>query len=96
MRRSAQLLYKLREYRGWPELIASRMGEQEVGADLLVGDAGPKWLHVTDIGLCLVWVAALLTMITGYDYLRAGLAHMDETVVADPGQRQDVEERERA
>ena len=29
------------------------------------------------VGLVLLWVAAGLTMITGWDYLRAGLKHMD-------------------
>src|SRR4029079_15777619 len=33
---------------------------------LLVGDAGPSWLHVGEIGLVLIWLAAALTMITGY------------------------------
>jgi len=43
---------------------------------LIVGDAGPAFLSVTAIGESLLWVAALLTLVTGYDYLRAGLAHM--------------------
>lgn len=43
---------------------------------LIVGDAGPAFLPVTAIGELLLWVAALLTLMTGYDYLRAGLAHM--------------------
>jgi cardiolipin synthase len=43
---------------------------------LLVGDAGPSALPVTLIGELLLWAAALLTLVTGYDYLRAGLAHM--------------------
>jgi cardiolipin synthase len=47
---------------------------------LLVGDAGPSFLPVTWIGELMLWAAAALTMITGYDYLRAGLVHMtDET-----------------
>jgi len=29
------------------------------------------------VGEVLIWVAALLTVITGYDYLRAGLKHLD-------------------
>jgi cardiolipin synthase len=45
---------------------------------LLVGDAGPNILPVQDIGEALLWVAALLTLVTGYDYLRAGLPHMTE------------------
>lgn len=43
---------------------------------LLVGDAGPSFLPVTFFGETLLWIAAALTLITGYDYLRAGLPHM--------------------
>jgi cardiolipin synthase (CMP-forming) len=43
---------------------------------LLVGDAGPSFLPVTWIGELMLWGAAVLTLITGYDYLRAGLVHM--------------------
>src|SRR5215212_6352506 len=43
---------------------------------LIVGSAGPAFLPVVAIGETLLWVAALLTLVTGYDYLRAGLAHM--------------------
>jgi cardiolipin synthase (CMP-forming) len=50
---------------------------------LLVGDAGPSFLPVTLIGELMLWAAAVLTIITGYDYLRAGLTHMtDETPAA--------------
>ena len=49
---------------------------------LIVGDAGPGFLPVAALGETLLWVAALLTLVTGYDYLRAGLAHM--TQVAPP------------
>ena len=45
---------------------------------LLVGNAGPAFLPVQDIGEALLWIAALLTLVTGYDYLRAGLPHMTE------------------
>jgi len=45
---------------------------------LLVGDAGPDFLPVREIGEALLWIAALLTLVTGYDYLRAGLPHMTE------------------
>jgi CDP-diacylglycerol---glycerol-3-phosphate 3-phosphatidyltransferase len=44
---------------------------------LIVGDAGPAFLWVATVGEILLWIAALLTIITGYDYLRAGLQHMD-------------------
>jgi cardiolipin synthase len=43
---------------------------------LLVGKAGPRIVPVVDIGSLLLWIAALLTLVTGYDYLRAGLVHM--------------------
>jgi cardiolipin synthase len=44
---------------------------------LIVGNAGPDWLPVQTIGEILLWIAGLLTCITGYDYLRAGLVHMN-------------------
>lgn len=45
---------------------------------LLVGNAGPAILPVQDIGEALLWLAALLTLMTGYDYLHAGLPHMTD------------------
>ena len=45
---------------------------------LIVHDAGPAWLATVWIGEAGVWIAALLTMITGYDYLRAGLRHLTD------------------
>ncbi len=44
---------------------------------LMVGDAGPVWLPVTLIGELMLWLAAALTLVTGYDYLRAGLIHLN-------------------
>jgi cardiolipin synthase (CMP-forming) len=44
---------------------------------LIVGDAGPAFLPVTAIGQTLLWAAALLTLVTGYDYLVAGLRHIN-------------------
>jgi cardiolipin synthase len=44
---------------------------------LLVGPAGDKILpHTTLIGIVLLWVSAILTIYTGYDYFRAGLKHV--------------------
>ncbi len=43
---------------------------------LLVGDAGPAILPVRWIGEALLWLAAGLTVKTGYDYLHAGLGHI--------------------
>jgi CDP-diacylglycerol--glycerol-3-phosphate 3-phosphatidyltransferase/cardiolipin synthase len=41
-------------------------------------DCGPlagQWIHLT--GLVALWAAAALTLVTGWDYLRVGLKHMD-------------------
>lgn len=44
---------------------------------LLAGPAGDKiWPYTTNFGLTLLWVAALLTLYTGYDYLRATTRHL--------------------
>ncbi len=45
---------------------------------LLVGDAAPETINAVLIGNICLWVAALLTLYTGYDYLKAGLRHMME------------------
>ena len=45
---------------------------------LLAGDAAPPVLMVPEIGTLGLWLAAGLTIITGYDYLRSGLVHMNE------------------
>ena len=51
---------------------------------LLVGPAGPMFgsFSTTEIGVAGLWIAALLTLITGYDYLRAGLRYV-EVIDAD-------------
>jgi cardiolipin synthase len=49
---------------------------------LIVGDAGPAWLPVRLIGEALLWLAAALTIKTGYDYLRAGLTHITDDAPA--------------
>jgi cardiolipin synthase len=47
---------------------------------LLVGEAGPtfgpSFLTTVLIGETLLWIAAALTLFTGFGYLRAGLTHM--------------------
>jgi len=44
---------------------------------LILGGAvpGQPWVH--DVGIVSLWAAAALTLITGWDYLRVGLKHMD-------------------
>jgi cardiolipin synthase len=44
---------------------------------LIVGDTGPELLPTRLIGETGLWIAAVLTLITGYDYLHAGLRHME-------------------
>ena len=39
------------------------------------GTLGHQWIHL--VGLTSLWAAAILTLITGWDYLRVGLKHMD-------------------
>jgi cardiolipin synthase (CMP-forming) len=55
---------------------------------LIVGSAGPAFLPMEWIGESLLWIAALLTLATGYDYLRAGLAHMAGAPRAPHGKSQ--------
>ncbi len=44
---------------------------------LIAGPAGDEVLPGTTlIGLTLLWISALLTLYTGWDYLKAGLKHM--------------------
>lgn len=44
---------------------------------LMVADFSPWFCYFGEVGEILIWIAALLTVITGYDYLRAGLKHLD-------------------
>jgi len=44
---------------------------------LVAGEAGDRALHiVTPIGLTLLWLSAIMTLYTGWDYFRAGVRHM--------------------
>ena len=44
---------------------------------LIAGDAGDRIVPVvTEIGITLLWLSALLTLYTGWDYMRAGLRYM--------------------
>ena len=44
---------------------------------LILGQAVPQYPWVALLGLITLWSAAVLTAITGWDYLRVGLKHMD-------------------
>src|SRR5258708_18471111 len=73
-------------------LPVSRLAKWKTGIQmvaigvLIVGDAGPALLPVVAIGEMLLWIAALLTMVTAYDYLRAGLTHWPRLRRAHPGE----------
>ena len=44
---------------------------------LLVGPAGePIFAYTEEVGLTLLWIAAIVTLYTGYDYFRAGFRHL--------------------
>ena len=44
---------------------------------LLAGEAGDQVLpFTTQIGLLLLWVSAIVTIYTGWDYFRAGIHHL--------------------
>ena len=44
---------------------------------LILGNGLPDFALATSIGVITLWLAAGLTLITGWDYLRIGLKHMD-------------------
>jgi cardiolipin synthase (CMP-forming) len=51
---------------------------------LIVGDMGPPALAPQLVGEIGLAIAAIFTLYTGYDYLRAGLTHMDVAPDARP------------
>jgi cardiolipin synthase len=44
---------------------------------LILGGALPDMPWVHNLGIGCLWIAAALTLISGYDYLRTGLKHLD-------------------
>ena len=44
---------------------------------LILGGAVPQTPWVHEFGIICLWMAAALTLVTGYDYLRIGIKHMD-------------------
>jgi phosphatidylglycerophosphate synthase len=44
---------------------------------LILGGAMPHQPWVHSVGIACLWAAAALTLVTGYDYLRIGLKHME-------------------
>ena len=60
---------KLAKWKTTAQLVA-------LGGIILAG-VWPDWLLLKQAALALLWIAAALTLLTGWDYLRAGLKHMD-------------------
>ena len=50
-------------------------GPPPTGIDYFTRPLADQWIHL--VGLASLWAAAILTCITGWDYLRVGLKHMD-------------------
>ena len=44
---------------------------------LILGGALPQMPWVHNLGIACLWLAAAMTLVSGYDYLRTGLKHMD-------------------
>jgi cardiolipin synthase len=52
-------------------------GQMVAIAFLIAGQAGDRVIAgVSQVGILLLWLSALLTLYTGYDYMRAGLRYM--------------------
>ncbi len=45
---------------------------------LILGGAVPRMPWVHSVGIVSLWAAAILTLVTGWDYLRIGLKHFDD------------------
>jgi cardiolipin synthase len=66
-------------------LPVSRLAKWKTGVQmtaigfLLAGSAAPWWLFAEQVGSYGLWIAAVLTLITGFDYLWVGLQHSTTT-----------------
>jgi len=52
---------------------------------LIVGDSNLGFIPILQIGAVGLWIAAALTLVTGYDYLRSGLKYMTMPEGRRPG-----------
>ncbi len=57
---------------------------------LIVGSAAPSWIPAELIGEIGIWIAAAITLITGHDYLRSGLAYVAEGSTPLPPETSDT------
>jgi cardiolipin synthase len=84
-------------------LPVSRLAKWKTGIQmtalgfLIVGDAAPTAvLPVSFIGITGLWIAAVLTLITGWDYLQAGLHHVGEDKPEVPPPARDTPSADKA
>jgi cardiolipin synthase (CMP-forming) len=54
-------------------LLAGEAGDEEVSKML-----GRATTAITEVGIGLLWISALVTLYTGWDYFRAGVRHLIE------------------
>ena len=65
-------------------LPVSRLAKWKTGVQmtalgfLMAGSAAPWWTFAESVGWYGLWLAAILTVITGFDYLYVGLRHSSE------------------
>ena len=94
------LVSGLREYLGGLRvgLPVSRLAKWKTGVQmtalgmLLAGDSGANavhlgFLHIAALGSVALWAAAVLTLVTGWDYLTIGLRHVAAPGAARPAAR---------
>lgn len=53
---------------------------------LIIGDDAPEWIEAEIIGEVGLWIGAVLTLYTGWDYLLAGLRHVSSEADGAPGE----------
>ncbi len=51
---------------------------------LIVGDAGPDFIPVTLIGVIGIWAASVLTLVTGWQYVRESMSQIVEAPKSPP------------
>jgi cardiolipin synthase (CMP-forming) len=54
-------------------LLAGEAGDEKASAIL-----GHETAVITEVGIGLLWISALVTLYTGWDYFRAGVRHLIE------------------
>ncbi len=87
------LISGLREYLAEARLVlpVSRLAKWKTAVQmvalgfLIVGDAGPSWLFVEEVGRWGLWLAAVLTVASAWDYVHKSLEHMRDEPTREPG-----------